>query len=100
MGFNFRGLTSSALVSNNSTTNHAGNTDIADVPRAVDAHTSMDIPRPGPDEKIGADHSLDGSSDTDEELAKIDEKAQQGVQNVQAMTFVWSKQNLILAYVM
>lgn len=98
MGFNFRGLTSSALVNKDTATTDAGNTDIADVPRAVDAHTSMDVPRPGPDEKIGASHSLE--SESDEELAKIDKTAQQGVQNVQAMTFVWDKKTLFLAYIL
>jgi MFS family permease len=38
------------------------------------------------------------ASETDEDA--IDEKAQAGVQNMEATTKVWSKQHLILAYIM
>ena len=72
-------------------------TDVADVPAAVDARSSID---PGhSDKEIGAPHSLDGNS-SDEELNKIDTTAEHGVQQVQAMTHAWTRRDLILAYIM
>lgn len=96
MGFNFRGLTSAALVSKSNANADAAEKDIADVPASVAGHTSIDAPRPGPDEKIGAPHS---ETDSDDELNKVDTHAEPGVQNVQAMTHVWTKKSLILAYI-
>jgi len=100
MGFNFRGLTSSALVTQNTATTNKGNTDIADIPASVEGHTSFDA---GPvDEKLGATRSSDATADSasDEELTKVDTTAQRGVQNVQAMTQVWTKRDLIIAYIL
>ncbi|KAF2270529.1 siderophore iron transporter mirB [Lojkania enalia] len=97
MGFSFRGLTSSALVTNNTATANANNTDVADVPASVEGHTSMDVSRP--DEKLGASRSID-ESDSDTDLEKIDTTAPQGVQTIQAMTHVWSRRELISAYIM
>lgn len=102
MGFSFKGLTTSALVNGAVPNHHANEKDIADVPAAVDGHASMDVSRRN-DEKIGAPRSptsmSDASSD-DVELNKVDTHAEQGVQAIQAVTFVWSKQDLILAYVL
>lgn len=98
MGFSFKGLTSNALVSTarHSETDHK---DVADVPAAVQGHTSMDVSRP--DEKLGTprtDTSMSGSDD--EELNKIDTTAESGVQAVQAATHVWTKRDLIIAYIL
>jgi hypothetical protein len=98
MGFSFKGLTSNALVS--APAAHSPNDkDVADVPAAVQGHTSMEVPRP--DEKLGSPRtgtSMSGSDD--EELNKIDTTAESGVQAVQAATHVWTKRDLIMAYVM
>ncbi len=100
MGFNFRGLTSSALVSQNTATKEKGNVDIANIPASVESDTSFDGGRA--DEKLGGTRSSDAIADSasDEELTKIDTSAQRGTQNVQAMTHVWSKRDLIFAYIM
>jgi hypothetical protein len=98
MGFSFKGLTTNALVS--APVNHSSeNKDVADVPAAVQGHTSMDVTRP--DEKLGTPRtgtSMSGSDD--EELNKIDTTAESGVQAIQAATHVWTKRDLIIAYVM
>ena len=101
MGFSFKGLTTSALVNGAVPNNQAANEkDIADVPAAVDGHASMDATR-RPDEKIGAPRSPTSlSSASDEELNKVDTHAEQGVQAIQAVTFVWSKRDLIMAYIL
>jgi hypothetical protein len=99
MGFSFKGLTSAALVAGNTPAANADNKDIADVPAAVQGHTSMDVSRP--DEKLGTprtDTSM--SNNSDEELNKVDTTAESGVQAVQAATMVWSKRDLILAYIL
>jgi hypothetical protein len=98
MGFTFKGLTSNALASGSAGHTAADTKDVADVPAAVDGHTSMDQRRP--DEKLGTPrsvHSMSGSDD--EELNKIDTTAESGVQAVQAATHVWTKRDLIIAYV-
>lgn len=99
MGFSFKGLTTSALVGGNINNQAANEKDIADVPAAVSGHTSMDIDRR--DEKVGAPRTpISMSSDSDEELNKVDTAAEQGVQAIQAATFVWSKRDLIIAYIL
>jgi hypothetical protein len=100
MGFSFKGLTTSALVGGNIANNQAANEkDIADVPAAVDGHTSMDVSRPN--EKVGAPRSPTSMSNvSDEELNKVDTTAEQGVQAIQATTLVWTKRDLILAYIL
>ncbi|KAF1961628.1 hypothetical protein CC80DRAFT_589160 [Byssothecium circinans] len=98
MGFNFRSLTSSALVSRNHNSAAATEKDVADVPASYAAHTtSIDGGRP--DEKLGAPRGNGEDVDSDEELNKIDTNAEQGVQTVQAMTMVWSKRSLYLTFV-
>jgi len=94
MGF-FTGLTSSALVSTTvGHQDHKNNTHDS----AVEGHTTSDTPRDA--EKLGTPRSGSSLSDTDsEELNKIDTTAEAGVQAVQAATHVWSKRDLILAYV-
>jgi hypothetical protein len=92
MGFTFKGLTSNALASA-----PAGHTtsdkDVADVPAAVDGHSH-------PDEKLGTPRSVNSMSGSDdEELNKIDTTAESGVQAVQAATHVWTKRDLIIAYI-
>jgi hypothetical protein len=100
MGFSFKGLTTSALVNGAVPNQHANERDIADVPAAIDGHTSMDVSR-RPDEKIGAPRTPTSISESDdEELNKVDTHAEQGVQAIQAVTFVWSKRDLILAYIL
>ncbi|KAK5958288.1 hypothetical protein OHC33_000130 [Knufia fluminis] len=100
MGISFRGLTSAALVTQNTATTNRANIDIADIPASIQAHTSFDGGRS--DEKLGATRSSAATDDSasDDELTKIDTNAQRGTQNVQAMTHVWSKRDLILAYIM
>lgn len=102
MGFTFKGLTTSALVKGAVPNQQANEKDIADVPAAVDAHATMDASR-RPDEKdIGAARtpSSMSSEESDEELNKVDTHAEQGVQAIQAATMVWSKRDLIVAYIM
>lgn len=96
MGFTFKGLTSSALLSGNTKATDDDNKDIADVPASVQGHTS---PEGHPDEKLGTPRS--GSSVAfDEELNKIDTTVETGVQAIQAATHVWNKRDLIMAYVL
>lgn len=100
MGFSFKGLTTSALVNGAVPNQHANEKDIADVPAAVDGHASMDVSR-RPDEKIDAPRTPTSMSESDEEeLNKVDTHAEQGVQAIQAVTFVWTKRDLIIAYVL
>jgi hypothetical protein len=99
MGFTFKGLTTSALVSGNVHDANAANKDIADVPTSVQGHTSMDAKRP--DENTGSPRSASQSDiSSDEEMNKIDYSAEQGVQAVQAASHIWKKSHLIVAYVL
>ena len=98
MGFSFKGLTTNALVSGTTTYDH-DHKDVADVPAAVDGHTSQDVAHP--DEKLGTPRSPESMSQvSDEELNKVDTTAERGVQAIQAATHVWTKRDLILAYVL
>jgi hypothetical protein len=100
MGFSWKGLTTAALVSNNSSTAHAGEKDVASVPAAVRAHTSVDLdPNDPNNEKIGAPRAI-SPSDSDEELNKVDSTAPKGVQVIQASAHVWTRNELIMAYIM
>jgi hypothetical protein len=45
----------------------------------------------------GTGHNL---NDSEEELPKVDATAPDGVQRIQAMTHVWSKPSLIIAYIL
>lgn len=97
MGFTFKGLTSAALVSRDERANTAVEKDVADVPASVAGHTSMEANR-NVDEKLGAPRSEDELSD-DSSLNKVDTTAEAGVQRAQAMTLVWTRSELIIAYV-
>ncbi|RYN90962.1 Siderophore iron transporter [Alternaria tenuissima] len=97
MGFTFKGLTSSALVSGSAASANADNKDIADVPASYQGHTSMDVARP--DEKVGSPRESALSRESDEELNKVDTTAEIGVQQVQAASMIWKKRDLILAYI-
>ncbi|KAJ4376340.1 hypothetical protein N0V83_001623 [Neocucurbitaria cava] len=96
MGFTFRGLATNAMLSRNTDAVDANNKEVADVPAAVQGHTSQ---HDTPDEKLGSPRTGTLSMDSDEELNKVDTNAEVGVQAVQAATMVWSKRDLILAYV-
>jgi len=99
MGFDFRGLTSGALVSKNNASSARNAKDIGDVPAAVAGHTSTDARHP--DEKnLGGVRSDSEKYDSDDELNKIDTNAEFGVQRAQAMTHVWTKKDLIIAYIL
>ena len=100
MGFDFKGLSSSAILSSNTNaaSAHGDHKDIADVPASVQGHTSMDVSRP--DEKLGSPRESSLSQDSDEELNKVDTTAEHGVQAVQAASLVWKKRDLILAYIL
>jgi hypothetical protein len=98
MGFSFKGLTSAALVSRQENDATGVSKDIADVPASYAGHTSMDVPRP--DDKLGAPRSESDAMDSDDELNRVDASAEHGVQRAQAMTHVWSKKDLILAYIL
>ena len=97
MGITFRGLASSALANKNQASAAATEKDVADVPASYAGHTSVDGSRP--DEKLGAPRSNTDDSDSDDDLNKVDTHAEQGVQAIQAMTHVWSKKSLIMAFV-
>jgi hypothetical protein len=100
MGFTWKGLTTSALVSNSSDSNQANEKDVASVPAAVRGHTSADFDRNDPDnEKIGAPREVSPSDSTDD-VNKVDVSAPKGVQVIQASTHVWTKNELITAYIM
>lgn len=99
MGFDFKGLASSALVSKNNASNTRNAKDVGDVPVAVDAHGNTDANHP--DEKgLGGLRTDSEKYDSDEELNKVDTHAEHGVQRAQAMTHVWTKKDLILAYIL
>jgi hypothetical protein len=99
MGFSFKGLTSAALVSKDERGNAAVEKDITDVPASVAGHTSMEAQR-NVDEKLGAPGGEDEvSSSDDSSLNKVDTTAEAGVRQAQAMTMVWTKNELIFAYV-
>jgi hypothetical protein len=98
MGFSFRRLTSNALlpISNVTITNQK---DVADVPATTQGHTSVDASQP--DHKLGnpkIEYSI--SDDSDSEINKVDTTAESGVQAIQAATHVWTKRDLILAYIL
>ncbi|KAF2124081.1 hypothetical protein P153DRAFT_371379 [Dothidotthia symphoricarpi CBS 119687] len=96
MGFTFKGLATNALLSASSP--QTNQRDVADVPASVQGHTSMDVGRP--DEKLGTARTHSPLSDrSDEELNKVDTNAEHGVQAMQAATMVWTKKELILAYI-
>jgi hypothetical protein len=98
MGFDFRGLASGALVSKNNASSNRNAQDIGDVPAAVDGHYSTNGHL---DEKhLGAPHTDSDSHDSDDELNKVDTHAEHGVQRAQAMTHVWTKRDLIIAYIL
>src|SRR5689334_884365 len=97
MGFNLRSLTSSALVTSLDITNQ----NVANVPTSVERNTSADVERPG--EKQGVTGSAKTSIDShsqDDISEKIDSTAQHGVQQIQAMTYVWTKRDLVAAYIL
>lgn len=98
MGFSFKGLSSSALLSSSARATRAGHQDLAGVPASVHGHTSLEVARP--DEKVGAPHTATFSDDSDEELNKIDTTAEAGVQAVQAASMLWTRRDLIIVYIM
>ncbi|KAF2702846.1 alpha/beta-hydrolase [Pleomassaria siparia CBS 279.74] len=89
MGFNWPGMTRAMLRSeqNNAAATNADHIEPADPEKARDDN-----------EKLGEPGSHDVNS-SEEELTKVDTAAPQGTQKVQAMTHVWSKRDLILAYI-
>lgn len=97
MGFSFQSLTTNALVKGAVPDQHATEKDVADGPAAADGSRL-------PDEKnIGAPRtpsSISSDAASDEEINRVDTNAEQGVQAIQAATFVWSKRDLILAYIL
>lgn len=101
MGFNFKGLTSAALVARSEQTASATNKDIADVPASVLGHTSSNDAPNNVDEKLGGPHDAKaaGESSDEESVDKIDVKAEKGVMQAQGMTLVWTRNEIILAYV-
>jgi len=96
MGFSFRGLTSAALANKDSVGANAAERDIAHVPASVAGHTSIETPCV--DDKLGSARTYGTGSD-DASLNQVDTLAEHGVQKAQAMTLVWSKKGLILAYI-
>jgi hypothetical protein len=99
MGFDFKGLTSGALVSKNNASSTRNAKDVGDVPAAVAGHTSTEGSHP--DEKqLGGLRSDSEKYDSDEELNRVDTHAEHGVQRAQAMTHVWTKKDLIIAYIL
>jgi hypothetical protein len=98
MGFTFKGLTSSALLSRNTASTNAGHKNIADVPASVQGHTSMEVKRP--DEKLGSPRESAMSDYSDDDMNKIDTTAEHGVIAVQAASSIWKKRDLILAYIL
>jgi hypothetical protein len=97
MGITFRGLTSSALASRNHGSATATEKDVADVPASYAGHTSTENTRP--DEKLGSPRGNCEETDSDDELNKVDTHAEQGVQAMQAMTYVWSKKSLYMTFI-
>jgi hypothetical protein len=98
MGFTFKGLTSSALVSGNTASTNADTKDVADVPASVQGHTSLDVDRP--DEKLGSPRESALSDYSNDDLNRIDTTAEHGVLAVQAASSIWKKRDLIVAYIL
>lgn len=97
MGF-FTGLTSNALVSS-TVTKQPDHKDTTDTPAAIQDQTIAESPRDV--EKLGTPTAGSTVSDSDDDsLNKIDTTAEAGVQAVQAATHVWTKRDLILAFVL
>ena len=90
MRFRVSGLTSSALA-----TKHAGNSN-TEISGSMDNRSSNEDKSYEKDPRV---HDAEAASD-DDSRAAIDRDAQLGTQKVQAMTQVWSKRDLILAYIM
>lgn len=72
--------------------------DVADVPASYAGNTtSMDAGLRPVDEKLGAPRS---ETETDDDsLNKVDFTAEAGVRKAQAMTLVWTKKEILFAYV-
>jgi len=100
MGFDFKGLTSGALVSKNKASSARNAKDVGDVPAAVGAAGHSTLEEGRTDGKLGATRTDSDDLDSDEELNKIDTNAEYGVQRAQAMTQVWTKKDLIVAYIL
>jgi hypothetical protein len=97
MGISFKGLTSAALVSRNGRDASMTEKDVADVPASVAGHASMDAGHRPVDEKLGAPRS---EVETDDDsLNKVDTTVEAGVRKAQAMTLVWTKKEIMFAYV-
>jgi hypothetical protein len=98
MGF-LSGLTSNALVST-SLNKESTHQDISNIPASVQDHTTLrDAPHDV--EKMGTPRTPTSVSESDDaSLNKVDTTAEPGVQAVQAATHVWTKRDLILAYVL
>ncbi|KAF2449008.1 siderophore iron transporter mirB [Karstenula rhodostoma CBS 690.94] len=96
MGISFRGLTTAALASKDGRDAAMTEKDVADVPASVAHASSVDAGhRPG-DEKLGAPRSeLEVDDDS---LNKVDTTVEAGVRKAQAMTLVWTKSEILMAY--
>ncbi|KAL5379548.1 hypothetical protein DPSP01_008425 [Paraphaeosphaeria sporulosa] len=98
MGISFRGLTSAALVSKTDRDANMTEKDVADAPASYAGHsTSMDAGHRPVDEKLGAPRSEEETDD--DSLNKVDATVEAGVRKAQAMTLVWTKKEMLLAYV-
>jgi hypothetical protein len=85
MGFNFKELAVTAMVGKNADPNEF----------VQDSSQNATAAHLDEEKRV---HS--GTADSEEELTKVDTTAPDGVQRIQAMTYVWSKPNLIAAYVL
>jgi hypothetical protein len=92
-----RSRTSEAFVAKDKYPVQAGDRGPAGVPVPVNAKTKTDEPHVA--EKSGSPKSIEPTG-SEHELAKVDISAPKGVQDVQAMTYAWSRRNLIAAYIM
>ena len=67
---------------------------------SVEGKPSNDVETPTEKDVVAGTGTSVTDRDSDEDsLEKIDTNAEHGVQRVQAMTHVWSKRDLILAYI-
>jgi hypothetical protein len=96
MRFRIPGVTTSSAVSPAVATG----TDNATSPASEQKHSSDAEAANEKDVRVGDGQPRDYSSDDDSSLEKVDTNAEHGVQTIQAMTQVWSKRDILAAYVM
>lgn len=105
MGFNFKGLTSNALLGAVSRTDGTNESEkrrsTVEIPNEKGVVNDINAAYDGARDSSTEGGSFDNSEVDSVEMSKRpDQSAQYGVQMQQAMTLTWSKKDIILAYIM